>query len=58
MHPDQRDARSLEAGLEEEEEVEKPEMGLQTAIILLVVVAVVCRWLISLTVLVSRALIV
>jgi hypothetical protein len=56
MHPDQRDAHSLEAGLEEEEEVEKPEMGLQTAIILLVVVAVVCRWLISLTDLVSRAL--
>jgi hypothetical protein len=48
--PDQRDARSLEAGLEEEEEIEEPEMGLQTVIILLIVVTVVCRWLICLTV--------
>jgi Ca2+:H+ antiporter len=47
MDPGQRDARSLEAGLEEEE-IEEPEMGLQTAIILLIVVTVVCRWLIFL----------
>jgi len=50
MDPDQRDAPSLEAGLEEEEMPEMPKMGLQTAIILLIVVTVVCRRLISLTV--------
>ena len=50
MDPDQRDARSLEAGLEEEEEIEEPAMGLQTTIILLIIVTVVCRWFISLTV--------
>jgi hypothetical protein len=49
MDPCQRDTRSLEAGLEEGK-IEEPEMGLQTAIILLIVVTVVCRWLISLTV--------
>jgi hypothetical protein len=38
----QRDAHSLEAGLEEEEEIEKPKMGLQTTIVLLIVVTVVC----------------
>jgi hypothetical protein len=43
MDPDQRDTRSLEAGLEEEGEIEEPEMGLQTTIILLIVVTVVCR---------------
>jgi len=37
MDPDQRDARSLEAGLEEGE-IEEPKMGLRRAIILLVVV--------------------
>jgi Ca2+:H+ antiporter len=36
----QRDAHSLEAGLEEEEEIEKPKMGLQTTIVLLIVVTV------------------
>jgi Ca2+:H+ antiporter len=41
IDPAQRDARTLEACLEEEE-VEKPEMGMQTTIILLVVVTVVC----------------
>ena len=45
--PAQRDARSVEAGSEEEEE--KPEMCLQTTIGLLVTVTVVCQWLISLT---------
>jgi hypothetical protein len=44
--PDQRSARSLEAGLEEEEE-EELKMGVQTTLILLIVVTVVCRWLIS-----------
>ncbi len=43
-------ARSSEAGLEQEEKIEKFEMGLQMAIVLLIVVSVVCRWLISLTV--------
>ena len=50
IDPDQRDARSLEAGLEEEEEIEQPEMGLQTTIVLLIIVTVVCRWLLFLTV--------
>jgi hypothetical protein len=50
MDPDQRDARSLEEGFEEEEEIEEPKMSLKTGIILLIVVTVVCRWLISLTV--------
>lgn len=45
--PAQRDARSVEAGSEEEEE--KPEMCLQTTIGLLVTVTVVCQWFISLT---------
>jgi hypothetical protein len=49
MDPDQRDARSLEEGLEEGE-IEESEMGLLTTIILLFVITVVCRWLISLTV--------
>jgi hypothetical protein len=49
MDPDQRDARSLEAGLKEEGEIEEPAMGMQTTIVLLIVVTVVCRWLISLT---------
>ncbi|KAN0113962.1 calcium/proton exchanger [Russula decolorans] len=39
MNPDQRDARSLEEGLEEGE-IEEPEMGLQTTIILLFVITV------------------
>jgi hypothetical protein len=47
--PDHRDARSLEAGLEEEEG-EKPAMGMQTTIVLLIVVTVVCRYLIYLSV--------
>jgi hypothetical protein len=46
MDPDQRDARSLKTCLEEEGEIEEPKMDLQTAIILLIVVTVVCRWLI------------
>ena len=50
IDPAQRDAGSLEAGLEKEDEVEEPEMSLQTTIILLVIVTVVCRWLTSLTV--------
>ena len=50
MDPDRQDARSLEAGLEEEEEIEEPKMGLQTTIVLLIVVTVVRRWLISSTV--------
>ena len=51
MDPDQRDAHSLEAGLEGEEgENKEPEIALQTTIILLIVVTVVCRWLIFLTV--------
>jgi hypothetical protein len=49
MDPDQRDAR-LEAGLEEERKIDEPAMGMQTTIILLIAVTVVCRWLISLTV--------
>jgi len=40
IDPAQRDAHTLEAGLEEEEEVEKPEMGMNTTIILLIVVTV------------------
>jgi len=40
IDPDQQDARSLEAGLVGEEEIEEPEMGLQTTIILLIVVTV------------------
>ncbi len=40
----QRDARSLEAGSEEVEEMEAPQMGVQTTVILLIVVTVVCRW--------------
>jgi Ca2+:H+ antiporter len=50
IDPDQRGARSLEAGLEEEGEIEELKMGLQTTIVLLIVVTVVCRWFISLTV--------
>jgi Ca2+:H+ antiporter len=49
IDPDQQDARSLEAGLQGEEEIERPEMSLQTTIVLLIAVTVVCRWLISLT---------
>ena len=52
MDPDHRDARSLEAGLEEE--AEKPAMGMQTTIVLLIVVTVVCRYLIYLSVLRSN----
>jgi len=40
MDPDQRGARSLEAGLEEEGEIEELKMGLQTTIVLLIVVTV------------------
>ncbi|KAN0126363.1 calcium/proton exchanger [Russula decolorans] len=40
MDPDQRDARSLEEGFEEEEEIEEPKMSLKTGIILLIVVTV------------------
>ena len=54
MDPNQRDARSLEAGLEEEEEEERPLMGRQTILILLIVVTVVSRLLISLAVLRSN----
>jgi Ca2+:H+ antiporter len=43
MDPAQRDTRSLEAGLEEEDEVEEPQMSLRTTIALLIVVTVVCR---------------
>jgi hypothetical protein len=51
MDPDRQDARSLEAGSEGEGEIEEqPKMGMQTTVILLIVVTVVCRWLISLTV--------
>jgi hypothetical protein len=50
MDPCQQDACTLEAGLQGEEENEKPEMGLPTAIILLFIATVVCRCLISLTV--------
>lgn len=50
MDPDHRDARSLEAGLEEEEEIEEPAMSMQTTIVLLIVVTVVCRYLIYLNV--------
>jgi Ca2+:H+ antiporter len=50
MDPDHRDARSLEAGLEEEEEMEEPAMSMQTTIVLLIVVTVVCRYLIYLSV--------
>ena len=49
IDPGQQDARLLEAG-EDLEEDEKPEMRLRTGIILVIVAAVVCRWLISLTV--------
>jgi len=48
-NPAQQDTHSLEAGSKDGEEVEKPEMGLQTTIVLLAVVTVVCRWFISLT---------
>ena len=41
-------ARSSEAALGKEEEIEEPEMGLQTSIILLIVVTTVCRWFVSL----------
>jgi hypothetical protein len=45
MDPAQRDARSLEAGPKEVvEEMEVPQMGVQTTVIFLVVVTVVCRW--------------
>ncbi len=50
MDPAQWDACSLEAGTEEEEEIETPRMALWTAIILLVVITAVRQGLISLTV--------
>jgi Ca2+/H+ antiporter len=51
LDPAQRDARSLEAGPgEKDDEVEEPEMGLQTTIALLAIVTLVCRLFISLTV--------
>jgi len=40
MDPAQRDARSMEAGPEEDVDAEKPEMGIQTTIALLVIVTV------------------
>ncbi|KAF8501612.1 calcium/proton exchanger [Russula emetica] len=40
IDPDQRGARSLEAGLEEEGETEELKMGMQTTIVLLIVVTV------------------
>ena len=48
MDPAQLGARSSEAALGKEEEIEEPEMGLQTSIILLIVVTTVCRWFVSL----------
>ena len=51
LDPAQRDAGSLEAGPgEKDEELEEPEMGLQTTIALLAIVTLVCRLFISLTV--------
>jgi hypothetical protein len=47
IDPDQRDAGSLEAGSLGEGEIEKLKMGLQTTVILLIVVTVVCRLVIS-----------
>ncbi|KAI0280806.1 Sodium/calcium exchanger protein-domain-containing protein [Russula aff. rugulosa BPL654] len=40
IDPGQQDARTLEAGSQGEEEIEKPEMSLQTTIILLIIVTV------------------
>jgi Ca2+:H+ antiporter len=50
LDPAQRDACSLEAGPGEKDEVEEPEMGLQTTIALLAIVTLVCRLFISLPV--------
>ncbi len=52
MDSTQQDARSLKAGVEEDE-VKEPQMGIQMTIVLLIVVAAVCRSPISLTVLTS-----
>jgi Ca2+:H+ antiporter len=46
----QRDVRSVEAGLEEDD-AEEPQMSIQTTIALLAVITVVCQWPTLLTVL-------